>query len=829
MLRVLAARGPGQGLAWGCSGFARAAWLGRPIPQTSHRNAAPADARAAGSARGCVQRRRRSCSGGSYRYSSSHARGGWSSGGGWSDGRRHARQPPLAGGGSHRVIRPRAVTALVTRSTGVDDLASVCLQHGDHMDAFCYGAAMTRLRHLDGHPAHKQQLMRRLLGLVQPLLPSANARTLTSILYAMGFFSCCSEDVLTECLQLLTRKASEEISCQDVSNTLWALAKLSEAGEQPATAVAASLDAGGAAPVTVMLQQLVRFRANAKSQEISSALWSLSKLAEAAEGRSSAAAGVALGCCGDGLGELLQQLAVSGDSESQHIANSLWALARLYYAGSQPAMAVEAALASNGEAVGLLLQRLIRIRAGAKSQEISNSLWALARLSHAGGQPAAAVAAAVAHSGGKAALLLQQLTSARCKTESHHIATSLWALAKLSEAGGQSAAALVATLADTGDTLTLLLQHLVDVKCSTSIDAANALWALVRLADAAQPQDAARLHAAMDDAVMSRLLTRAALATDSMRTHHVPSSLFAAARLRLCNSQFARHMQQAAREGVGGMTWQGLSKSALAAVQLALPRADEVISSILVEAATRVRTDQGMMSGSLSWQELCNVCWAASTVQPPVLTSADMLEAVSVLCGLAVRHWDGPLGGNGAMLEAVHQKQLCQLAMAMHGLGLDPTRVLPLPQLQQCQAARRQGLLDDGERAANRDELSVEDVLREGVCDLRLVGREVPAQPDGLMLIDFVAEAPDGRLVAVEVDGPSHFVRWLEPDGSRPAELRPTGDTLFRNAQLQLRGYTVVPVPWTHLFRRTKQQRRQALTELLTAALISTTQHEDGA
>ena len=68
---------------------------------------------------------------------------------------------------------------------------------------------------------------------------------------------------------------------------------------------------------------------------------------------------------------------------------------------------------------------------------------------------------------------------------------------------------------------------------------------------------------------------------------------------------------------------------------------------------------------------------------------------------------------------------------------------------------------------------------------LDVKGMEVFDNRDGLFSIDVVAEFR-GHLIAIEADGPSHF---LSPD------MRVTGDTLFRNRCLQARGYKVLSVP----------------------------------
>ena len=70
---------------------------------------------------------------------------------------------------------------------------------------------------------------------------------------------------------------------------------------------------------------------------------------------------------------------------------------------------------------------------------------------------------------------------------------------------------------------------------------------------------------------------------------------------------------------------------------------------------------------------------------------------------------------------------------------------------------------------------------------------------DGLLSIDVV---PRGTKVAVEVDGPSHFVRTLRTDGNGGGRgdgvgaPKANGATLARRKLLGARGWTVVSVPY---------------------------------
>jgi hypothetical protein len=108
---------------------------------------------------------------------------------------------------------------------------------------------------------------------------------------------------------------------------------------------------------------------------------------------------------------------------------------------------------------------------------------------------------------------------------------------------------------------------------------------------------------------------------------------------------------------------------------------------------------------------------------------------------------------------------------------------------------------------------------------VEVVGLEQRDQHDGSRSIDIVARHK-GQLLAVEVDGPTHFT-W-------PGQ-RPTGLTLSRDRALVARGYRVVAVPlnpgWDQ--QRGKQQQQRYLQALLdgpptTATSLASTSNGSG-
>jgi hypothetical protein len=67
---------------------------------------------------------------------------------------------------------------------------------------------------------------------------------------------------------------------------------------------------------------------------------------------------------------------------------------------------------------------------------------------------------------------------------------------------------------------------------------------------------------------------------------------------------------------------------------------------------------------------------------------------------------------------------------------------------------------------------------------------------DGLHDVDVLAHIPGGTAVAVEFDGPSHFLQWIEPGAAASRKPEPNGATLFRDRLLREAGHAVVSIPY---------------------------------
>ena len=87
--------------------------------------------------------------------------------------------------------------------------------------------------------------------------------------------------------------------------------------------------------------------------------------------------------------------------------------------------------------------------------------------------------------------------------------------------------------------------------------------------------------------------------------------------------------------------------------------------------------------------------------------------------------------------------------------------------------------------------------------------REEVLTDDGLFSMDIAMVRPDGTKVAIEVDGPTHFMR--------NNLTRMNGATLLRNRMLESRGWRVVSVSVKQWSKMSPAVRKKYLLDLLEA------------
>ena len=300
----------------------------------------------------------------------------------------------------------------------------------------------------------------------------------------------------------------DDFTSQHVSNLLWALAKLVENR-------LLQLDQDGLAiqAATVLLPQVQSHQDDFISQGVSNLLWALAKLVDNELLQLDQG-----GLASQTVTALLSQVqSRQHDFTSQGVSNSLWALAKLVENGLL--QKDQGFLAS--QVVTALLRRVVTPPVPFTPQEISNLLWALAKLVENG--------LLQLDQGGLAsqtvtALLLKVVTPPGPFTL-QEISNLLWALAKLVENRRLQL--------DQGDlvnqVMTALLPQVVTPPGPfNSQDVSNLLWALAKLVENGQLQlDQGGLASQAVTALLLQLVTP----PGAFNSQHVSNLLWALTKL----------------------------------------------------------------------------------------------------------------------------------------------------------------------------------------------------------------------------------------------------------------------------------------------------------
>jgi hypothetical protein len=379
-----------------------------------------------------------------------------------------------------------------------------------------------------------------------------------------------------------------------------------------------------------------------------------------------------------------------------------------------------------------LVAALAEQRQNADCQALANALWAAATM----GQQ---VPARIWEQ------LLQALADKTGQAAPQNLANALWATATM----GQQVPA---------STLGQLLKALSDKAGQAEPQhLANALWATAkRTGDAAGSQGAE----AVDAAVLRLAAAVGPRQVAAMAPQHISNSLWALAQLRLCPQPLVGQLAAAAVQQAPAMTTQGHSNAALAAAKLGL--ADAPLFAALVGAAQK-------QARRCEAQHLCNLSWSVAVADQRQLTAA----AVELCaCAAAAEVWGSTVPEGHRQLHRVH---LWLLDVRPDSGGL--ASALSAAQLQQCEESW--GQLQE---TAQQRRMEFKRCVFAAAQRLpTLTGCRLEARThDGAHSIDVAAKhAASGRLLAIEADGPVHF---LQPG------MRPTGETLARDRALAARG-----------------------------------------
>ena len=304
-----------------------------------------------------------------------------------------------------------------------------------------------------------------------------NAQEISNLLWALaklvenGLLQLDQDGLASQMVTALLPKVQshqDDFTSQGVSNLLWALAKLVENR-------LLQLDQDGLAIQAVMalLPQVQSHQDGFISQGISNLLWALAKLVEN-ELLQLDQGGLAI----QAVTALLPKVVTSSEPfKPQEISNLLWALAKLVE--NRLLQLDQDGLAN--QMVTALLPKVVTSPGPFKPQEISNLLWALAKLVEnrllqldQGGLASQVMT-----------MLLPQVQSYQNDFTSQHISNLLWALAKLVENGqlqlDQSGLASQAVTA-------LLPKVVTPPGPFTPQGISNLLWALAKLVEDEQLQ-----------------------------------------------------------------------------------------------------------------------------------------------------------------------------------------------------------------------------------------------------------------------------------------------------------------------------------------------------
>jgi hypothetical protein len=202
--------------------------------------------------------------------------------------------------------------------------------------------------------------------------------------------------------------------------------------------------------------------------------------------------------------------------------------------------------------------------------------------------------------------------------------------------------------------------------------------------------------------------------------------------------------------------------------------------------------------------DVCHLCWSAAVL--------DLQQCVSQVLQLAAASSELWHTATTESLQQLYQVHLWLLDSQLSAPGQGLSGVLSQQQVEQCRAGWLQ-VQAVGVRAKLSDlQLAVFDAVRQlpsALWQQPAAAEQFTA--DGLFSIDVAATTALGVKVAIEVDGPSHF---MQPGISLE------GGTMFRNRALAVRGYVVISIPyweWNQL--RGAEQKQQYLLAKLQLAL----------
>ena len=394
----------------------------------------------------------------------------------------------------------------------------------------------------------------------------------------------------------------------------------------------------------------------------------------------------------------------------------------------------------------------------AKPQEVSNSLWALATLQ-------------LQLTGAELQQLLWRFSAVLSDAAPQAVSNTLWAVATM---GQQVSPVQLQQL------MGRFAAVLPRVKPQ---DVSNTLWAVATMGQQVPQQQ------------LQLLLSAFVKLLPAATPQAVSTVLLACGRMKYQPTQLlqrTQHLQQC----VAAAQPQELANMAWACGELGYR--GQLLPGALLQQAVKLLPDVG--TGSFTPQGLCNLCWSAA-----VLDLQQCVPQVLELAAAASQVFNGANDEDCLQLHQVHMWLLdSQLPAPGHGLS----GVLTQQQLEQCRATWEEQLTATAKQQASRLQQLVYAAVLRLPSDM-WQQQPQPEQPtaDKACLIDITAVTAMGVKVAIEVEGPHHYI---QPSSTL------SGSTLYRNRALAARGYVVISVPywdWKAL-DSTAQQQRYLLAKL---------------
>jgi hypothetical protein len=452
-------------------------------------------------------------------------------------------------------------------------------------------------------------------------------------------------------------------------------------------------------------------------------------------------------------------------ADPQEVSNVLWAAATLQ-------------LQLTDEQLQQMLQHFSsrQVLQQAKPQAVSNTLWAVATMQQQVPPQ-------------QLQQLLQCVQQLLPQARPQDVSNTLWAVATMQQQVPQQQ-------------LQQMLQRLQQLlPQANSQDVSNTLWAVATMQQQVPQQ------------LLQQLLDRFQELLSTANPQNVANTLSACGKLQFMPLQLLSALEQQPQQlqkFLAAAKPQELANTAWACGQLGY--SSKQLPGALMQQVVRLLPSRGGV-GSFTAQNLCNLCWSAA-----VLDVQQCVPLVLQLAGAASQVWGGVVDKDLQQLSQMHFLWLLDSGLPAPGQGL--SGVLSQQQLEQCRGSWEQDLAAETALSKTSDfQRGVFAAAQQLPADL---WQEPPAleqvTADGVFSIDIAATTAAGVRVAIEADGPSHFIR---PGNTLE------GGTKCRNRALAARGYAVLSIPyweWQQL-RGADSKQQYLLAKLQAAAQPTQAQH----